>query len=58
MNCIQVKAKMQPQSRIDPFKNIKNCMANAAGMMAINEIVNEQHFHSNDECGVFLNGWD
>ena len=32
-------------------------MAKATGMMAINDIVDEQHFHSDDEVGVFLFGW-
>jgi hypothetical protein len=32
-------------------------MAKAAGMLAINELVDEQHFHSDDEVGLFLNGW-
>ena len=57
MQCKQVKGKIQATSRVDPFNDIKNCMAKAAGMAAINELVDEQHFHSDDEIGLFLNGW-
>lgn len=57
MQCSQVKGKIQATSRVDPFNDIKNCMAKAAGMAAINELVDEQHFHSDDEIGLFLNGW-
>jgi hypothetical protein len=57
MKCIEVKGKIQASSRVEPFNDIKNCIAKAAGMLAINEIVNEEHFHSEDEVGCFLNGW-
>ena len=57
MTCKEVKGKIQASSRVEPFNDIKNCMAKAAGMLAINEIVDEQHFHSDDEVGLFLNGW-
>ena len=57
MTCSEVKGKIQAASRVDPFNDIKNCIAKAAGMLAINELVDEQHFHSDDEVGLFLNGW-
>ena len=57
MNCTEVVGKVQAFSRVEPFNDIKNCMAKAAGMSAINEIVDQQHFHSDDEVGVFLHGW-
>ena len=37
MMCQQVIGKIQAASRVDPFNDIKNCMAKAAGMSAINE---------------------
>lgn len=57
MQAKEVQGKIQATSRVDPFNDIKNCMAKAAGMSAINKIVDQQHFHSDDEVGVFLNGW-
>ena len=57
MLCHELKGKIQAESRVEPFNDIKNCIAKAAGMSAINELVDEQHFHSDDELGCFLNGW-
>ena len=49
LKCKSVTGKIQASSRVDPFNDIKNCMAKAAGLTAISELVNEQHFHSDDE---------
>ena len=57
MTCKEVKGKIQASSRVEPFNDIKNCTAKASGMLAINEIVDEQHFHSDDEVGLFLYWW-
>lgn len=57
LSCTEVKGKVQATSRVEPFNDIKNCIAKAAGMWALNGVVDEQHFHSDDEVGIFLFGW-
>jgi hypothetical protein len=57
ISCKEVTGKIQASSRVEPFNNIKNCIAKAAGMSAINRLVHQLHFHSDDEVGIFLHGW-
>ena len=57
MNCFEVVGKVQASSRVEPFNDIRNCIAKAAGMSALNEVVDQRHFHSDDEVGIFLFGW-
>jgi len=57
LRCQEVKGKIVAESRVDPFNDIKNCMAKAAGMIALSEMVDMENFHSDDEVGIFLFGW-
>ena len=57
--CEQIAAstrdgKIKPQSREEPFANIRNSISKAAGVTVLSKLVAMENIHSEDEVGVFL----
>lgn len=51
------QGKIKPESRVEPFLNIRNAISKAAGLAAITEVCATENIFSEDEVGIFLFGW-
>jgi hypothetical protein len=49
--------KMKPQSRVEPYLNIRNAISKAAGLTALSRVCPLENMFSDDEVGIFLFGW-
>ena len=49
--------KIKPESRVEPFLNIRNPISKAAGLMALNRVCPTENMHNENEVGIFLFGW-
>eukprot|EP01033_Poteriospumella_lacustris_P013318 gene13318-9543_t len=51
------QGKIKPESRVEPFLNIRNAISKAAGLAATTEVCATENIFSEDEVGIFLFGW-
>ena len=58
MKATEKKGKVNPESRIEPYKNIRNALSKASTFLAIEKICPAQNWHSDDEVDSFLFGWN
>jgi hypothetical protein len=52
------EGKIKPESRVEPYLNIRNSISKAAGLRAITQICPTENIYSEDEVGIFLFGWN
>ena len=57
MEAYEKKGKVKPESRIEPYKNIRNALSKASAFLAISKVCPVQNWHTDDEAGFFLFGW-
>jgi hypothetical protein len=51
------KGKLKPTSRVEPYQNIRNAISKAAGFTALARVCRVEHWHTDDEVGMFIFGW-
>jgi hypothetical protein len=57
MGVTERESKIKPQSRVEPYLNIRNAISKAAGLLALARVCPLENMHSEDEVGIFLFGW-
>ena len=58
MTASEREGKVKPESRIEPYLNIRNAISKAAGLTALAKVCPVENMHSDDEVGLMLFGWN